>query len=205
MNKKYIDFVPAKKVEKGAPVKRSEVVVKKVAPVRLEEAPVRRTTAVKRKVGTSARVVEIPTKKAKGSVSKVGRTRGTMYRAMPEQKVAEEELGVITSVDLVENPVENSSVEMVARSSVLDKKVVDRKDYQIPKSPFISQVEVKKRPLSKNVYQKEIKATEETDKGPVTIITKPEKDSKAGVVVAIIIAIILGAATGTVAFLLLPK
>ena len=39
----------------------------------------------------------------------------------------------------------------------------------------------------------------------VTIISKPEKDTKVGRVVAIILAIILGAAAGTVAFLLLPK
>lgn len=204
MNKKYIDFVPAKRVEKGVPVKRAEVVTKKAVPAKLVEAPVRRATTVKRKVGTSARVVEIPTKKAKESALRTGRVHGVMYRAVPEQKT-EEGLGVITSVGLVENSVENSGTEGVAQPSVSEKKVADKKDYQIPKSPFISQVEVKKRPLSKNVYQKEIKATEETDKGPVTIIAKPEKDSKAGAVIAIIIAIILGAATGTVAFLLLPK
>lgn len=72
--------------------------------------------------------------------------------------------------------------------------------------------EVKKRPLSatskktekvvsKNVYQKKDAASKES--GPVTIINKPEKDSKVGLVVTIIITIILGAAAGTVAFLLL--
>ena len=70
--------------------------------------------------------------------------------------------------------------------------------------------EVNKRPLSKNVYQK--KATTEVSSKevkessePVTIINKPEKDSKVGLIVTILITIILGAAAGTVAFLLLPK
>ena len=46
---------------------------------------------------------------------------------------------------------------------------------------------------------------EEKPTGPVTIISKPEKESKVSLVVTIIITIILGAAAGTVAFLLLPK
>lgn len=56
---------------------------------------------------------------------------------------------------------------------------------------------------SEPVFKKEGKKN--TKKGPVTIIEKPEKDSKVGMIVAIILTIILGAAAGTVAFLLLPK
>ena len=77
--------------------------------------------------------------------------------------------------------------------------------YNVPKSPFINQGSVAKRPLSKNVYQKKVQPTKEGNQGPVAIISKPEKDSKAGVVVGIILTIILGAAAGTIAFLLLPK
>jgi len=55
------------------------------------------------------------------------------------------------------------------------------------------------------VYKKKIVAPKEEPLGPMTIIEKPEKDSKVGMVVAIILTIILGAAAGTVAFLLLPK
>ena len=63
-----------------------------------------------------------------------------------------------------------------------------------------------KRPLSGNIYRKEIAAAvKEEPKGPVTIIAKPEKNSHVGVIVTIILTIILGAAAGTVAFLLLPK
>ena len=79
-----------------------------------------------------------------------------------------------------------------------------------PKATFINQEKVVKRPLSKNTYQKRVEeklknSPKEEPKGPVTIISKPEKDAKVGVVVTIIITIILGAAAGTVAFLLLPK
>ena len=78
-------------------------------------------------------------------------------------------------------------------------------EYKTPKSPFINQDKVAKRPLSKNVYRKEVATPEEIPQGPVTIITKPEKDAHVSMVVTIILTIILGAAAGTVAFLLLPK
>ena len=81
----------------------------------------------------------------------------------------------------------------------------DKKTLKIPKSPFINKNKVTKRPLSKNVYEKKIVPTKEKTTGPVTIISKPEKEDKAGIVVAIILTIILGAVAGTIAFLLLPK
>ena len=86
-----------------------------------------------------------------------------------------------------------------------EKKAENKVEMKIPKSPFINQTRVVKRPLSKNIYERTVKPTEEMPTGPVTIISKPEKDTKVGRVVAIILAIILGAAAGTVAFLLLPK
>lgn len=74
----------------------------------------------------------------------------------------------------------------------------------IPSSPFINQGKVEKRPLSRNVYQKKIVPTKE-DSRPVTIVTGPEKGKHLSIIVTIIITVILGAAAGTVAFLLLPK
>ncbi|MBQ3452999.1 hypothetical protein IJG28_02270 [Candidatus Saccharibacteria bacterium] len=79
-----------------------------------------------------------------------------------------------------------------------------------PKATFINQEKVVKRPLSKNTYQKRIEeklkdTPTELPQGPVTIISKPEKDAKVGIIVTVILTIILGAAAGTVAFLLLPK
>lgn len=85
--------------------------------------------------------------------------------------------------------------------------------YTVPRSPFINQDKVAKRPLSGNIYRRQIdeklgkdakKTGAKSDK-TVTIISKPEKDSKVGVIVTIVLTIILGAVAGTVAFLLLPK
>lgn len=94
----------------------------------------------------------------------------------------------------VEKPVEKSSVSKVEKNA-----------FKVPNPPFINQEKVTKRPLSKNAYQAKIKEFKEEPKGPVTIISKPEKDSKTGLIVTIILTIILGATAGTVAFLLLPK
>ena len=81
-----------------------------------------------------------------------------------------------------------------------------------PNSPFINTANIEKRPLSgAKVVAKSAApaATEpqkpEASKGPVTIIAKTDKDSRAGLIVAIVLTIILGAAAGTIAFLLLPK
>lgn len=76
---------------------------------------------------------------------------------------------------------------------------------KVPRVPFVNTDKIVKRPLSKNVYKKKVEVPREEPKGPVTIIEKPERDSRIGMIVAIILTIILGAAAGTVAFLLLPK
>ena len=84
----------------------------------------------------------------------------------------------------------------------------EKSTYKAPRPTFINQNKVVKRPLSNsgNVYHKQpAKAVKEEPKGPVTIIAKPEKEKHIGIIVTIIITIILGAAAGTVAFLLLPK
>ena len=95
------------------------------------------------------------------------------------------------------------SVEKSVEKS--NKSKAEKNTFKVPNPPFINQEKVTKRPLSKNVYQAKIKEFKEEPKGPVTIISKPEKDSKTGLIVTIILTIILGATAGTVAFLLLPK
>lgn len=71
---------------------------------------------------------------------------------------------------------------------------------------FVNTEKIVQRPLSPVAQRsKPVVPTEEKPSAPVTIIEKPEKDSKVAVVIAIILTIILGAAAGTVAFLLLPK
>lgn len=95
------------------------------------------------------------------------------------------------------------------RGKSIETKTAPKKEvgtYTPPKTPFINQEKVQKRPLSKNVYRKKVDTpVREEKKDPVTIIAKPEKDNHVGLVVTIILTIILGAAAGTVAFLLLPK
>jgi len=103
-------------------------------------------------------------------------------------------------VKLVEKPVEKSAKKPVEKPKVSG-------TYQPPKNPFINQGKVAKRPLSKNIYAKKpvTAPIKEEPKEPVTIISKPEKQAHVGMIVTIILTIILGAAAGTVAFLLLPK
>lgn len=97
----------------------------------------------------------------------------------------------------VEKPVE--------KQDEVSMKTAEAQTFKTPHSPFINQEKVAKRPLSKNVYQKKIEPTKEKESGPITIISKPEKESHVGLVIAIILTVVLGAAAGTVAYLLLPK
>ena len=83
---------------------------------------------------------------------------------------------------------------------------------------FLNTNKIEKRPLSGGSPRRmtsvesvnrsavaEAKIEKRVRKSPERIIVKPEKDSKAGMIIAVILTIILGAAAGTVAFLLLPK
>ena len=118
----------------------------------------------------------------------------------PAVSVVSAEVGELAVTEMFEERVEKP------RAGVTTAR---KHDIAAPKAKFVNTERVAKRPLSKsakNVYvEKVIEPKEETVKKPVKIIDKPEKDSKVGLVVTIIITIILGAAAGTVAFLLLPK
>ena len=99
-----------------------------------------------------------------------------------------------------------------AKNAALEKETIEKskqvakEKMQIPRRPFVNTEKVEKRPLSRNAYPvRQAVVPKEEPKGTVTIIEKPEKDSRVGLIVTIIITIILGAAAGTVAFLLLPK
>lgn len=126
----------------------------------------------------------------------------------PTQNNAKNEVAAVKSKKLIGRFRNKSAAKNAAKAAVkAEKEAAAKKEtFVAPKPTFINQDKVAKRPLSKNVYQKNIVATDEKkNKGPVAIITKPEKESKAGLVVAIILTIILGAVAGTIAFLLLPK
>lgn len=82
-----------------------------------------------------------------------------------------------------------------------------RAKMKIPQAHFINQNKVAKRPLSKNAYTAR---AEETTKPvakdePVQVVKSEKKGGTLGMIIAIIVTIILGAAAGTVAFLLLPR
>ena len=167
MNKKYIDFVPAKRNR-----------VKPARPAPSPNTEVRHEKYVAR-VDVGDEVLDL--------------------KADTFSIKSESRLGVVEDVDTkfvkTDVPKRPLSKEPQAHSG----------SYTVPKSPFINQANVTKRPLSKHVYTKKIEPVEEKKQGPVKIIEKPKKDSKIGLVITIILTIILGAAAGTVAFLLLPK
>lgn len=195
---KYMDFAPA----------RTTKVVKKAEPKKTVSKPVQEPKPSKATVSTPKKptpkstpalgVIEeinprntpssIP-KRPLGTPAHFNTTKSTIS-AVKSQKVGNQK-SASTSVKPVENLAKNSKT--------------DNSTYKPPKTPFINLDKVKKRPLSKNVYRKEVKIPEEEPKGPVTIITKPEKDSHISLIVTVIITIILGAVAGTIAFLLLPK
>ena len=224
MNKKYIDFVPSRAVKKPVgrgvtkksvtkKVEKKELVSKKSIPevvqpeidLMHEELSVgdgnldmEADTFSLKKEPRYGVVEDFRPKFVKTEVPKRPLSKGHFISKRSELTEAK---SVKVSARKVGKPVEKP----VEKSAVLGEKSKDKTKMQIPKSPFINQAKVPKRPLSKNVYEKKIEPSKELATGPVTIISKPEKDAKAGRIVAIILAIILGAAAGTVAFLLLPK
>ena len=231
MNKKYMDFVPAgsqAKTAMGKAAPKATVAKKVVKKTTIARKPVS-TVKIQRKTSPKAArkeavlqedilevgaetfslkkeprygvVEDYRPKFVKTEVAKRPLSRG--HFVAQKSELAEAKAINVTAkklkkpARLVEKPVE--------KSTETEKKAEDKAKMKIPNSPFINQNRIEKRPLSKNIYERTVKPTEEKPTGPVKIISQPEKDSKAGRVVAIILAIILGAAAGTVAFLLLPK
>ena len=182
MNKKYMDFVPAR-AEKTVPSR------KKAVPVQKEVGVTHRVTRTNKVISERVNFDERTMQAAK---------LGVIEDLSPKFiNTNAEKRAVGKSEKVVKTEVKNSVEKPVEK--VEEKKEVPKK------SPFINQDKVVKRPLSKSTFRKEVPVPQEVPKGPVTIITKPEKDAHVSMVVTIILTIILGAAAGTVAFLLLPK
>ena len=221
MRKQYMDFVPAK-----AQITRKQ----KTVSVTSRSTNVRATkgveaTSERKKQTTRADVAYIGAAKSGGKATAVG---FGSERKPPLGKVENLNTRFVRS-DVPKRPLsrmahfttgkagvaavkaqkvgvgQNASVKPVEKP--VEKPKATRDTYKTPKSPFINQGRIGKRPLSKNVYpeKKAPVAPKAEPKGPETIISKPEKQAHAGMIVAIILTIILGAAAGTVAFLLLPK
>lgn len=212
MNKKYIDFVPTNpKIGSSRPNTVKKLLKKPVEAKVAKEEVEEKIEQVEIAAGTGNETFSLKKEPVYGVVEdfrpKFVKTEVTkrplssqshFVKKQDELKKAKAEK---VSAKKIEKPVEKP----VENSKKTEKEKEDKTKMKIPKSPFINQAKVAKRPLSKNVYERTIKPTEEIPTGPVTIISKPEKDAKISLVVTIILTIILGAAAGTIAFLLLPK
>lgn len=228
MNKRYIDFVPSKSKPTprvaGPAVRAAKPTAVSVRTNEVRVSSVRNANVTRATRPAARKVVGFATAQKVTPARPV--TGGMPMKAVPALGVVEDLNTHFVKTDVPKRPLsEKQGVNVAAakakkvkaRGALKEAKrpaapvkkapVKDIKStYKTPKSPFINQNKVVKRPLSGNVYRKEIAAAvKEEPKGPVTIITKPEKDSHVGVIVTIILTIILGAAAGTVAFLLLPK
>ncbi len=229
MNKKYMDFVPAKSNKRAMsrddktkskarpelvyPVSQSRKVVATSGVGSVQKKP----SVGTRRVGASSAAMSVPARKSP-SVKRAG---------TPVLGVVEDLNSRFVENDLPKRPLGNpertkgdKKESKSAKMRMFDRKKAsrsvekpvekngilgDKKTFVPPKSPFINMEKVTKRPLSRNVYQKKVEPPKEEPKGPVTIISKPEKEAHVSLVVVVILTIILGAAAGTVAFLLLPK
>ena len=178
MNKRYMDFVPK---GKNIPAKKP-VEVKKSVPVAEEPEVISYTE-------------EVVTEEFLDATPDVAIEEFLAVDTNP-RRMSEPEYGVIEAKP-AEKPAEKAPETPEKKS--------EKEEFKTPKTRFVNTEKVEKRPLSKNVYKKTIVAPKEEPSGPVTIITKPDKGSHIGVIVTIVLTIILGAAAGTVAFLLLPK
>ena len=102
-----------------------------------------------------------------------------------------------------------TATEAAARTTGVNSDInaaANRAKMQIPQAHFINQNKVTKRPLSKTMYagRTEAAAPAKADE-PVKVVKNKKKGGTVGMVLAIIGTIFLGAAAGTVAFLLLPR
>lgn len=210
MKRQYIDFVPTKSAKTPVAHTSNPAVVAtthKTTKISSTTSSVSSTASkppvITRSVSTTSTLGIIEDLSPRASTSQLYQPIANSRAAASKPSVKELKAQKISGKPFsrhVESPVENSVENSAKKSSASDSK----RTFVPPK--FINQDKVAKRPLSKNVYRKKIvPAKEPSSKKPITIIAKPEKDAKVGLIVAIILTIILGAAAGTVAFLLLPK
>ena len=224
MKKQYMDFVPTQKKSAGSKSvigARGAAAPKRVVATSGKAAVAPKGVAGKSSRGASSRPVSttnrvtfgVEKEKKLGAIEDLGSR--FVKSDVPKRPLGQEShfvakktgvaaakakrIGARRPGAAVEKPVEKS----VGKAAI--KSAAGKSAYRVPTTPFINQNKVEKRPLSKNVYAKKVEPVKEEPKGPVTIISKPEKQAHVGLIVTIILTIILGAAAGTVAFLLLPK
>ncbi len=204
MNRRYMDFVPVSKVAKPKPVSE-EPKTAEVDDLEINEMFEAREVRPRAGVSVGGRepnygvIEDFQPKFVRAEVEK---------RPLSRRKTAGEEVAEAKAKKIEKMPIMRKAAKKEAFQEEVAEAPKEEKTetLKVPKkNPFVNTTKVAKRPLSKNVYQKKVVAPKEEPTGPVTIINKPEKDSRVGLIVTIIITIILGAAAGTVAFLLLPK
>ena len=219
MNKRYIDFVP---VDRKATSGRDPIAMKKSAAKSsvanakpAAKSAVRRgehsTTFSRNTAGTvSKRMVrkEMPFEKAAAnSVKKSEPASGFDGDRAAKFGVIEDYHPKFVKATVDKRPLGTASSGV--RANFINVNKIEKRPLSKSvraKNVYAKRPVIQKTPVEKTV-KKEVKkeAKKEESKKPVVIITKPEKDSKVGLIVAVILTIILGAAAGTVAFLLLPK
>ena len=193
MNKRYMDFVPVS-VTHG--VVRDDAGVEQKSKLALEKTRVKTETMHENKVENEPEFGVI--KERKPRVVKASVEKRPLSRPTSESKVKSEEA---IAKKQAEEKIYQSAVK---KADKIAEEKPPKKQTEV-KAHFVNTEKVTKRPLSKNVYRKKVVEPEEEPSKEITIITSEKKDSRIGIVVAVIITIILGATAGTVAFLLLPR
>lgn len=195
MNKRYIDFVPAKKkIPKGGVAKPKSIkVTTKIAEKPVEKPVKKPVKKITRRIPAANPLLDEDIE-----VEEIFAERKEPKKApkkAPEPKFVKTE---VKKRPLSTKP----AAKVVAKPAA-----VKRPAPLGQRTKFINTNKIEKRPLSKSTAPRKpvVVPKIEPPKAPEKIISKPEKDSKAGLIIAIILTIILGAAAGTVAFLLLPK
>lgn len=223
MNKRYIDFVPAKKdIPKGGIAKPKSIKVttksEKPASKPVSRPALKPAKKITRKIAPANPLLdddievekifaekEEPKKTSKKTVSPKFVKAEVKKRPLGTAKVGGKAVAAKTAA-------KPAAAAATAKKATSVKPVTTKRPAPLgQRAKFINTNKIEKRPLSGATVRKKPVPTPKISellakpKAPEKIITKPEKDSKAGLIIAIILTIILGAAAGTVAFLLLPK
>lgn len=183
------------KDEEAAPV----AVAKEAKPERVGRFGKRKKAKTEAKVEAEAKAKEMAEQSEQIAALEAVRNKKVVARGMVAMRKKPQSTNTST--------ISSGEINKILDEAFMEAESITRRDRRTMRStPFVNTEGVEKRPLSGSVAtKKRIFVPKEEPSGPVTIIQKPEKDSRVGLIVAIIITIILGATAGTVAFLLLPK
>ena len=197
MNQRYIDFVPVKHRPVATPAVKpaAKPVAKPVARPVAKPATKPAPKAVAKPVMKPAPVS--PESEIKVIKSK-NLTKKPLNLAKKKKPAVKPATKPVASIKSVEAP----AVKPTPKPAPAKKP-----DTVFHPPKFINTSKIEKRPLSKTVYdrRKEFAVTKEEPSGPIAIIDKSEKDSNIGLIITVLLTIILGAAVGTIAFLLIPR